>query len=115
MDTKTVNNGLTQRDVETLYCIFQKYPEVKLVYIFGSRAKGNYKQGSDIDFAIMNEGIKPDTITHIRGDIDESSLPYFVDILDYPKLSHKELKEHIDRVGIEFYNRDKQLNKQPEA
>jgi predicted nucleotidyltransferase len=101
-----VNTGLTTRDVKTLFDIFKKYQKVSLVYIFGSRAIGNYKPGSDIDFAIMNTGVDDEVISNIRSDIEESNLPYFADIINYPTLQHKELKEHIDRVGIEFYKKE---------
>ena len=98
-----MNNGLTTNDIETIHNIFRKYPNVRLVFLFGSRAKGNYKKGSDIDLAIMNKGVNIDTIFKIKREFEESSLPYFVDLINYFELEHKELREHIDRIGIEFY------------
>ncbi|MBK6607801.1 MAG: hypothetical protein IPG24_20555 [Leptospiraceae bacterium] len=38
-----------------------------------------------------------------KEDFEESSLPYRVDIVHYPTLTHQELKNHIDRVGVPFY------------
>ena len=95
--------GLTQRDIETLLRIFSKFKEVKSVYLYGSRAKGTHKFGSDIDFAIMNEGVSDRTISNIREEMEESDLPYFVDITNFATLNHKELAEQIQRVGISFY------------
>jgi predicted nucleotidyltransferase len=91
--------GLTDRDMTTFKDIFKKYPDVKTVFIFGSRAKNSYKPGSDIDLAVMNEAI----IRKINVEFEESSLPYRVELLDYHTLKHVDLKSHIDRVGIVFY------------
>jgi uncharacterized protein len=91
---------------ETIRAIFRKYPEVRSVYLFGSRAKGTHKAGSDFDLAVMNPGVAPETIIRIKGDLEESSLPNLVDLVHYPTLEHPELKAHIDRVGVEFYRKD---------
>jgi predicted nucleotidyltransferase len=97
--------GLSDRDSATIIEIFKKYSDVALVTIFGSRAKGNYKKGSDIDLAIMNANVTPETITKLKGDFEESSLPYSVDLVNYANLNHIEMKEHIKRVGIVFYKK----------
>ena len=97
--------GLTDRDIKTLQDIFKKYPDVKNVFIFGSRAKGTYKQGSDIDLTIMNEGVKDTVISKIKSDFEDSSLPYTVDLVGYHTIKHPELKNHIDRVGVPFYEK----------
>ena len=96
--------GLTQRDIQTLFGIFGKFKEVKSVYIYGSRAKGTYKFGSDIDLAIMNEGVSDRTINDIIEEMQESDLPYFVDITNFATLNHKELAEQIQKMGIPFYS-----------
>ncbi len=95
--------GLSERDISTIQGILVKYPEVNNVLIFGSRATDSSKQGSDIDLAILNDGIDDKTISRIRGEFEESSLPYRVDIVLYAGLIHQNLKDHIDRVGISFY------------
>ena len=95
--------GLTERDLDTIYSIFERYPEVAEVRIFGSRAKGTHKKGSDIDFAIMNPGVSHLTISRIKSDFSESSLPYRVDVVDFTKLEDADLKSHIERVGEGFY------------
>ena len=97
--------GITARDKNTIDRILDKYPEVELVYVFGSRAKGNFKIGSDIDLAIMNAKISARTIHNIVEDFEESSLPYFVDLVHVDAIQHQDLKEHIWRVGQKFYSR----------
>lgn len=103
--TATDKFGLTKRDIECLYSILSKYTAIELVHVFGSRAKGNFKPGSDIDLAIMNAGITDETIRLLKVDFEESALPYMVDAINYPQLKNQQLKEHIDRVGIPFFIR----------
>lgn len=95
--------GLSARNMKTIQDILNKYPDIETVYIFGSRATGSFKHGSDIDLAVTNEGVDNKTIGRIKGDFEESSLPYRVDIVSYPALSNKDLKDHIDRIGVLFY------------
>lgn len=97
--------GLTERDMKTLEGIFLKYPEVREVRLFGSRAKGHFKHGSDIDLAVMDKEIDSKTISNLSFDFEESSLPYTVDLINFPILKHQEFIEHIDRIGIVFYER----------
>lgn len=99
------NFGLKDRDLKTIFETFDKYEEVKLVHIFGSRAKGTYRPGSDIDLAILNDGVSDATIGKIKSELEDSSLPYFVDLVNFPKLKHPEFIEHIKRVGKLFYEK----------
>ena len=100
-----MNTGLTQRDTSTIHAILQRYPEITRVVLFGSRAKGTAKPGSDIDLAIMNDGVTEEIILRLKQEFEESSLPYTVDVINYPALDGNALKEHIDRVGILLYTR----------
>jgi len=97
-------HGLIERDIQTLFGIFEKFQDVKSVYLYGSRAKGTYHLGSDIDLAIMNDDVSEKTIRTIKAEIEESNLPYFVDVTPFATLNHKELAEHIQRVGVPFYS-----------
>ena len=71
--------------------------------MFGSRSKGNYGPGSEIDLAIMNEEIGQKTLMQLSDDFSESSLPYRVDIVHFPKLQHEAFIDHIQSVGTEIY------------
>ncbi len=95
--------GLTERDMSTIEGIFEKYTEIRTVFIFGSRAKGNFRLGSDIDLAVMDTNLAPETISRLTHDFGDSSLPYFVDVVHFPSLTEQSLREHIERVGRLFY------------
>lgn len=96
--------GLTARDMQTITTIFQKYPEIRQVVIFGSRAKGTHKLGSDIDLAVVNGNVSDSLLLKTRQNLEESNLPYRVDLVNTQTLAHAGLKAHILRVGKPFYN-----------
>lgn len=99
--------GLTERDMKTIEGILKEIPEIKEVRIFGSRAKGTFKPGSDVDLAVINEGVNSKTRIHLSVEFDESSLPFKVDLIYLPDLKDKDLIEHIERVGAPFYKNEK--------
>lgn len=98
--------GITEKSMELLLDTFSKYPQIEEVILFGSRAKGKYKKGSDIDIAIKGKQCSADLALKLQSYINEELLiPYMVDIVDYQSLNHVELKNHIDRVGKSIYHR----------
>ena len=95
--------GLKFGDLAAIIQVLQKYPEIEEAIIFGSRAKGNYKNGSDIDIALKGN-INSATLSNCKFILDEETLlPYMFDVLDYNQLKNEELKSHIDRVGVVVY------------
>lgn len=93
--------GISDRSYSYIISYLKKQPQVEEVILFGSRAKGNYKKGSDIDLAIKGKACTPELAVDIESFINEvMTIPYNVDVVDYNSLKKKELKEHIDRVGI---------------
>ena len=98
--------GLAERDLAYIIAVVGEFPEIQKAVVFGSRAKGNYKKGSDIDIAIFGEDISFSTIASLHDRLEEESpMPYFFDIVDYTHSTHQELKEHIDRVGKKIVER----------
>lgn len=95
--------GLNERNLKTLVSVLESFPQIQRVVIFGSRAKGNFHAGSDIDLAIMNEGIGSAELSKIHARFEESDLPFFVDLVNYSTIDVPALREHIDRAGVEFY------------
>ena len=97
--------GLPDRTLETLNTIFRKYPGIIEVVLYGSRAKGKNRIGSDIDISLKtNDSFTRTDMLRIVGDFDDSDMPYFVDVSVYNKLSNPDLKAHIDRVGKVLYS-----------
>lgn len=91
--------GLPERTINELLQYFKTKPEIEKVLIYGSRAKGNFKNGSDIDFAVFGEI----NAVKILSELDELSTPYKFDVTDYNKLTHEGMKKSIDNDGKLFY------------
>ena len=60
-------------------------------YIFGSRAKGTYKEYSDIDIAVdlNNKKLDTDILGRILIKFQDSTLPYEVDVIDLNSIDEK--------------------------
>ncbi|WP_084574098.1 nucleotidyltransferase domain-containing protein [Sporomusa malonica] len=98
--------GLQDADLVYIISRLEDFPEIKKAVVFGSRAKGNYKAGSDIDIAIFGEDISFSTIARLHYQLEEEGpLPYFFDIVDYTHSTHKELQNHIESVGKTIFER----------
>jgi len=97
--------GLPSETIQKIHDVFKSYPEIKQVYIYGSRAKGNYHSGSDIDLAIINDQIKDSQLNKLEIDLDDLLLPYKLDLTVFQKIQNQDLINHINRVGILFYRK----------
>jgi predicted nucleotidyltransferase len=96
--------GLSEEDIESINTVISKRREVEEALIFGSRAKGNYKNGSDVDIVLKGKNITRDTILSISGELnDETIMPFQFDILNFSTIRNEELIEHINRVGEIIY------------
>lgn len=96
--------GLKDKDINAINSVFEKYEGIDKVLIYGSRAKGNYKPGSDIDLTIEGE-LTFSGQMRLENDLDDLLLPYKIDISQKHKISNADLLEHIKRVGIIFYKK----------
>ena len=83
--------------------IYSKFPQIEKVICYGSRAKGNFREGSDIDMTIVaNAAVDVGEILSL---FDDSLLPYLVDVSDFSKLKNQNLIDHITRRGKILYER----------
>ena len=97
--------GLEEKTIEKIHQLLALYPNVEKAIIFGSRAKGNFKTGSDIDLALIGTGITLADINKLSIHIDDLLLPYSFDLISYSGINNPELKEHIKRVVLIFYKK----------
>ena len=98
--------GLSEKSMSIIHGIYAKYPQIAKVIVYGSRAKGNYREGSDIDMTIIADGeFTLDDRLHVMSDFDDSMLPYLVDISNFSELQNQDLIDHIQRRGKIIYER----------
>jgi predicted nucleotidyltransferase len=96
--------GILEEDTIIITSVIGKYIDVEEAVIFGSRAKGNFKNGSDVDIVLKGKNISRDTVLSISGELNEETvLPYHFDILNYSTIQNEELVKHIQRVGKIIY------------
>ena len=94
--------GLELKTIGLISDVFSKYAAVEQVIIYGSRAKGNFRPGSDIDLTLKGPSLNLETLLKIENDLDDLLLPYKFDLSIYHQISDKSVLEHIDRVGKSF-------------
>lgn len=97
--------GLKQKTIQDLKTCFEKFPSIEKVILYGSRAKGNYKNGSDIDITLFGEKLDSKTISNLEDEIEELYLPYKFDISIFSKIKNDDLKKQIEIYGKTFYQK----------
>ncbi len=97
--------GLSELTLATVRSILADYPEIEQAILYGSRAKGTYRKGSDIDLTLVGAGLDHRLLTQIAGRLDDSSIPYQVDLSLKSGIDNPNLLAHIERVGVVFYQR----------
>ena len=102
-----MNFVLKESDIELIQTVLSNYLEVDKVVIYGSRAKGTFKPVSDIDLTLLGEKLNLTIQYKIENDLDDLMLPYLFDISIFNQISNTDLVEHINRVGIVFFERIK--------
>lgn len=97
--------GLKQQQIEAIINCLAQYQAIEQVVIYGSRAKGNYKRGSDIDLTIIDDGLSFSELLQLETKLDDLLLPYKIDLSLKRQISNPDLIEHINRIGIILYEK----------
>lgn len=90
--------GLSEEIYIQIKKITNKYSKYQF-RIFGSRARGDYKDNSDIDIAVFGD-IKDDEEYKILDEFDLLDIPYTVDVVFMKKINKKEFINSILREGV---------------
>lgn len=107
------DQGLDSPTLAILQRIFTKYPAIEQVKLYGSRAKGTHGDHSDIDLVAFGFGLNRFVIAEVLMDLDDTEIPYLVDLQNYHELKNRRLIEHIDRVGITIYQKKTCMENSP--
>lgn len=97
-----MTTGLSKKEIEILKKNLSYHNHIKQIIIYGSRALGNYKKGSDIDIALKGEDINLELIIRVKSELEATNLPYFFDIIHYDTITNQNLKKHIDNYGLDL-------------
>ncbi|WP_128546283.1 nucleotidyltransferase domain-containing protein [Larkinella soli] len=87
--------------------LFASEPSIERVVLYGSRAKGTFERGSDVDLALVGREVTFGTVSHVHFMLEEESptLLWF-DVLHYDTLNNPKLRDNIDRYGRVIYERE---------
>jgi len=96
--------GLSNATITQIQAVLARNPDIEKAVLYGSRAMGTYKTGSDIDLTLFGN-LNLSRLTAIATELDDLLLPYTIDLSLYAALNNAELCAHIDRVGKVFYER----------
>jgi predicted nucleotidyltransferase len=101
-----MNHGLSADTVARITSVLARFPDVEKAVIYGSRAKGNHRKGSDIDLTLFGDGLNDTVMSRIYWALDDLLLPYKIDLSLFSGLKEPALVDHIRRVGIVLYTRE---------
>jgi predicted nucleotidyltransferase len=97
--------GLTDDTLAQIINVLAKTIKIEKGILFGSRAMGNFREGSDIDLALKGEKLDMADLINISSELEELDLPYYFDLLLFEKIENRDLTDHICRVGVTIYRR----------
>ncbi|MBL1277663.1 MAG: nucleotidyltransferase domain-containing protein [Ectothiorhodospiraceae bacterium] len=110
MNSGLAASGLPPETISKIQQVFADYPEIECVCLYGSRAKRDFRHGSDIDLSIMGDALSDAGLLRVEGALDNLLLPYKIDLCLFRNIENKDLVDHIQGVGIEFYRRNNVMN-----
>ena len=102
-------HGLAEKTVAQIAGVVERFPGVERAVLFGSRAKGVHKPGSDIDLALVGDTLDWRYLGRIDNALDDLLLPYRFSLVIYGKNLDPAVAAHIKRVGIVLFERDPAL------
>lgn len=98
--------GLSETTLQKICSVFNRYPQIDKAILYGSRAKGNFKNGSDIDLTLLGgDDLTFEILYRIISDIDNLLLPYTIDLSIFNEINDEDVIDHIRRVGLTFFEK----------
>jgi predicted nucleotidyltransferase len=96
--------GLKETTIDQICSVLARYPQVEKAVLYGSRAKGNYRNGSDIDLTLLGgKDLTLQVLYKLMDELDDLLLPYIIDLSIFRYINDPDVIAHIQRVGITFY------------
>jgi predicted nucleotidyltransferase len=97
------NSGLSQEIHNRILSVLRADNRIKQVVLFGSRAIGTFREGSDIDLAVQTDPIPFSEWLNLRSKLDQLMLPWTIDLLNEADITNPDLLEHIRTYGVKWF------------
>jgi predicted nucleotidyltransferase len=104
-DSLALEIGISETNLEEIKDFAMKYPTIEKIVLYGSRAKGNFRPGSDLDMVLIGDELKLKDQLSFWGDLDDSYQPYLFDVAILSHIKNESLLDHIQRVGKVIYKK----------
>ena len=95
--------GLTEKDCEIIRNVLSKNIRITRAILYGSRAMGTFRKASDVDLALEGENLEMHDVASVRRELEESSLPFEVDVIIRAEITNTELEKQIEKYGKTLY------------
>jgi predicted nucleotidyltransferase len=103
-------HGLSEKTIAAIARVLERFPGVETALLFGSRAKGTHRHGSDIDLALVGPSLGWRTVGRIYDALDDLLLPHRFSLTVYDENTDSDIAAHIERVGILLFEREPSLD-----
>ncbi len=100
-----MKHGLTDGTLAEIQAVLAKFPDVETALLYGSRAKGNHRPGSDIDLTLIGAGLTSKILGQIQSELEDGYLPYSFDLSLLNQITQPDLLDHIRREGVVLYQK----------
>ncbi|MFN5116741.1 MAG: nucleotidyltransferase family protein [Cyanobacteriota bacterium] len=90
--------GIPAESQQRLLRVLAAQPNLEAVWLFGSRAFGRHRSGSDIDLCLDGPGLSHRDRLRLMAALEELLLPWQVDLVLRQELP-ADLQAHLQRVG----------------
>lgn len=100
-----MKHGLGDETLAEIERVLSRSLAVEKAILYGSRAKGNFRPGSDIDLALVGAELDHTVLADIIDEFEDGPLPYRIDLLILHQIRHEALIDHIQRVGVPLFER----------
>lgn len=102
----TLRFGLKEATIQNIGAVLARNPQVEKAVLYGSSAKGNYRNGSDIDLTLCGGvDLTLNVLYRISEELDDLLLPYTIDLSILSQISDPDLIEPIQRLGVAFFEK----------
>lgn len=98
--------GLPATVLEHIVRTAAQFPGIEAITLYGSRAKGTFREGSDIDLCLHGAGLTHNDLNAFSIALDELCLPWIIDLNLFHRIRNDDLRDHILRVGVRIYERE---------
>ena len=105
LDSLSAQSGLSTATLAKIITVLAQCPALEKAVLYGSRAKGNYRMGSDIDLSLFGDALSYAHLGQIESQLDELMLPYSFDLSLFSQIDNPDLTQHIQRAGRVFYEK----------